>query len=100
MRIIIIGKGGSRESGIGNWEPGNGNREVDDGSCDLSVKSLDTLETWKKAKDFSLRIYHEVLPLLPSKEKWNLNQQLRRSSLSVPANIAEGYGRFYPPKDA
>jgi four helix bundle protein len=61
----------------------------------MSVKSLETLETWKKAKESSLRIYREVLPLLPSEEKWNLSQQLRRSSLSVPANIAEGYGRFY-----
>lgn len=61
----------------------------------MSVKSLETLETWKKSKEFSLRIYREVLPLLPTEEKWNLNQQLRRSSLSVPANIAEGYGRFY-----
>ena len=61
----------------------------------MSIKSLETLETWKKSKEFSLRIYREVLPLLPSEEKWNLNQQLRRLSLSVPANIAEGYGRFY-----
>jgi four helix bundle protein len=36
-----------------------------------------------------------VLPSLPSEEKWNLNQQLRRASLSISANIAEGYGRFY-----
>jgi four helix bundle protein len=70
-------------------------RESDYGSCELSIKSLETLETWRKSKEFSLRIYREVLPLLPSEEKWNLNQQLRRSSLSVPANIAEGYGRFY-----
>jgi four helix bundle protein len=61
----------------------------------MSVKSLETLEVWKKAKEFSLRVYREVLPLPPSEEKWNLNQQLRRSSSSVPANIAEGYGRFY-----
>jgi len=61
----------------------------------LSIKSLETLEAWRKSKDFSLRIYREALPLYPSEEKWNLNQQLRRSSLSVPANIAEGYGRFY-----
>lgn len=33
--------------------------------------------------------------MLPPEEKWNLNQQLRRSSLSISANIAEGYGRFY-----
>ena len=40
-------------------------------------------------------IYKQVLPLFPVEEKWNLNQQLRRSSLSVSANIAEEYGRFY-----
>jgi len=61
----------------------------------MSIKSLETLEAWKKAKDFALRVYREVLPLLPPEEKWNLNQQLRRSSNSIPANIAEGYGRFY-----
>ncbi len=61
----------------------------------MSIKSLETLETWGKAKEFALRVYREVLPLLPPEEKWNLNQQLRRSSNSVPANIAEGYGRFY-----
>lgn len=61
----------------------------------MSIKSLETLEVWKKAKDFSLRVYREVLSLLPPEEKWNLNQQLRRSSSSIPANIAEGYGRFY-----
>jgi four helix bundle protein len=61
----------------------------------MSVKSLETLEAWEKARNFSVRIYREVLPLLPSEEKWNLNQQLRRSASSIPANIAEGYGRFY-----
>jgi len=61
----------------------------------MSIKSLETLEARKKAKDFALRVYREILPLLPSEEKWNLNQQLRRSSLSISANIAEGYGRFY-----
>jgi len=61
----------------------------------MSIKSLETLEVWKNAKDFALCVYREVLPLLPSEEKWSLNQQLRRSSNSIPANIAEGYGRFY-----
>jgi four helix bundle protein len=65
------------------------------GGLTMSIKSLETLEVWNKAKGFALRVYREVLPLLPAEEKWNLNQQLRRSSNSVPANIAEGYGRFY-----
>lgn len=42
-----------------------------------------------------MKIYEQILPLLPPEEKWNLNQQLRRSSLSISANIAEGYGRYY-----
>jgi len=61
----------------------------------MSIKSLESLETWCKSKGFSLRVYREILLCLPPEEKWNLNQQLRRSSLSIPANIAEGYGRFY-----
>jgi len=61
----------------------------------MSIRSLESLEAWRKSKEFSLRIYREVIPSLPPEEKWNLDQQLRRSSLSIPANIAEGYGRFY-----
>ncbi len=61
----------------------------------MSVKSLERLEAWTKSKDFALRVYREVLPLLPKEEKWNLEQQLRRSVLSIPANIAEGFGRYY-----
>jgi len=35
----------------------------------ISVKSLETLEIRKRAKEFALRIYREVLPLLVTKEK-------------------------------
>jgi four helix bundle protein len=61
----------------------------------MSVEGLNRLKVWARAKDFAVSIYKKALPLLPSEEKWNLNQQLRRSSLSVSSNIAEGYGRFY-----
>ncbi len=61
----------------------------------MSTEGLSRLKVWVRAKDFALSIYKRVLHLLPSEEKWNLNQQLRRASLSISANIAEGYGRFY-----
>ena len=61
----------------------------------MSVQSLKKLQVWVRAKDFAVKVYKQVLPLLPQEEKWSLNQQLRRSSTSVSANIAEGHGRFY-----
>jgi len=60
-----------------------------------NVQGLETLETWKKSKGFAIKVYREILPLLPVEEKWNLNQQIRRAVSSVPANIAEGHGRYY-----
>jgi four helix bundle protein len=61
----------------------------------MSVSGLEKLDVWCRARDFAVRVNKEALPLLPSEEKWSLNQQLRRSSQSIPANIAEGHGRFY-----
>jgi four helix bundle protein len=61
----------------------------------MSISGLEKLDVWCKARDFAVRVNKVVLPLLPVEEKWTLNQQLRRSSQSIPANIAEGHGRFY-----
>jgi four helix bundle protein len=61
----------------------------------MSVQGLVRLEVWKRAKDFAIKVYRDVLPILPPDEKWGLNQQLRRASTSISANIAEGYGRYY-----
>jgi four helix bundle protein len=61
----------------------------------MSIQGLMRLKVGVRAKDFAITIYKSVLPLLPADERWNLAQQLRRSSLSISANIAEGYGRFY-----
>jgi len=60
-----------------------------------NIQGLETLEAWKRAKDFAVKVCQEILPLLPAEEKWSLSQQIRRAVQSVPANIAEGHGRFY-----
>lgn len=61
----------------------------------MTVMNLDKLEVWVRAKDFALAIYKEVVPHLPADEKWNLIQQLKRAGQSIPANIAEGHGRYH-----
>ena len=61
----------------------------------MSISGLEKLDVWCKARDFAVRVNQEMLQLLPPEEKWALNQQIRRSSQSIPANIAEGHGRFY-----
>lgn len=61
----------------------------------MSISGLEKLDVWRKAQSFAVRINKEILPKLPKDEKWSLTQQIRRSSQSIPANIAEGHGRFY-----
>jgi four helix bundle protein len=58
-------------------------------------EGLEGLVAWRKSMDLALRVYKEILPLLPKEEKWAMGSQLRRAAASIPANIAEGYGRYY-----
>ena len=54
--------------------------------------SFKELIVWQKAIQLSLEIY-KLTAYFPPDERFGLTNQLRRASVSVASNIAEGYGR-------
>ncbi len=56
---------------------------------------IEGLLVWRNAVDLAVFVCHDVLPIFPDHERYALTNQLRRSVQSVPANIAEGHGRYY-----
>ena len=57
-----------------------------------SIKTFTELRTWQKAREFAVEIYRTTLKL-PISERYGLASQLQRASVSVAANIAEGFSR-------
>ncbi len=56
--------------------------------------TFEDLEVWQMARDFRRKI-STLVKTFPSEEKYRLLDQMVRSSRSVTANIAEGYGRYH-----
>ena len=56
------------------------------------VKSYKDLIVWQKSIQLVKEVY-KITGEIPESEKYNLISQLRRSSISIPSNIAEGWGR-------
>ena len=56
------------------------------------VSSYKDLLVWQRSMDLVERIY-QITSKFPSNEQWGLTSQMRRAAVSVPSNIAEGYGR-------
>jgi len=56
------------------------------------IRSHRDLVAWQKGMDLGLEVY-AITKRLPESERFGLVSQLRRAAVSVPSNIAEGYGR-------
>lgn len=56
------------------------------------MKDFRTLHVWRKAHELTVHIYR-ITEAFPKEELFGLTSQMRRSSSSVPTNIAEGCGR-------
>jgi len=60
------------------------------------AKSFEDLVVWQKAHQVVLRVY-DFSAAFPKAETYGLTSQLRRTAVSVAANIAEGFRRHGKP---
>ncbi|MFC1927475.1 four helix bundle protein [Chloroflexota bacterium] len=60
----------------------------------MEVKNFENLEVWQIGRDLVTKVY-TLTASLPQSEAFGLAAQIKRAALSVPANIAEGFGRYH-----
>jgi four helix bundle protein len=60
----------------------------------MQTKSFKDLIVWQKSFKLVMEIY-ELIQKFPKNELYGLTQQIKRAAVSIPSNIAEGYGRHY-----
>ncbi|MDY0779884.1 four helix bundle protein [Tenacibaculum sp. IB213877] len=56
------------------------------------IKTFRDLLVWQKAMFFVTEVY-KITKKFPQEENFGLTSQIRRSAISIPSNIAEGFGR-------
>jgi four helix bundle protein len=56
------------------------------------LKNYRDLKVWQKSYRLCLDLYR-ITKIFPKEERYGLTSQIRRSAVSIPSNIAEGYGR-------
>jgi four helix bundle protein len=59
------------------------------------IRSFRDLMVWQLASEFSSEIYR-LVGNFPRDERYSLSDDLLRAARSIPANIAEGWGRIFP----
>ncbi len=63
------------------------------------IRSFGDLEVYQNTYEASLIVIKKILPNLPKEERFDLIDQLRRSSKAVPRLIAEGYSKKHHVKN-
>ena len=58
----------------------------------MKLFSFEKLIAWQKARELALEIY-KITKLFPKDELFGITSQMRRCSVSVASNLAEGSGR-------
>jgi four helix bundle protein len=61
------------------------------------LRNYKDLKVWQRSYQLCLEIY-KITKRFPKEERYSLISQIRRAAVSVPCNIAEGYGRKKTPE--
>ncbi|MFZ1812140.1 MAG: four helix bundle protein [Candidatus Saccharimonadales bacterium] len=56
------------------------------------ITSYRDMEVWRKSRELARMIYDKTSQF-PSSEQFGITNQMRRAAVSIPSNIAEGFGR-------
>ncbi|MBE6818863.1 MAG: four helix bundle protein [Ruminococcaceae bacterium] len=59
----------------------------------MQIKNFKDLTVWQKSMDLVVEVY-QLVKEMPKEETHGLSNQMRRSAVSIPSNIAEGYYRY------
>ena len=59
----------------------------------MKIKNYKDLNIWKRSIEVVEDIY-KITKNFPKEEIYGLTSQLRRSAVSIPSNIVEGFARF------
>ena len=57
------------------------------------VDQFEDLECWQACRELRVFLAREILPRLPSEERYRLGAQIMSAARSTTANLAEGFGR-------
>ena len=60
----------------------------------MGIRSYRELDVWKKGIEVVKETY-KMTERFPAEEKYGLVSQMRRSAISIPSNIAEGFRRYH-----
>jgi len=63
------------------------------------IRSFHDLDVYQNSYEAMRSVFNEILPKLPAEEKYDLVDQLRRSSKAIPRLIAEGHSKRHQNPD-
>lgn len=65
---------------------------MNNGCANRKIQSFKDLDVWKKSHKLAIVIY-TITKRFPKEELFGMTSQMRRGSISIPSNIAEGFSR-------